>query len=277
MTSDFIINVSESNFEFEVLAYSQQTPVVVDFWAEWCGPCKSLGPTLETLAQQGQGSFRLAKVNVDENPNLAVRYGILSIPAVKAFRDRTVVAEFVGAQPEQRVREFLQSIAPTKGDLALAKGQSLLYSQEAAKAETAFRESLSASPTNSAALLGLAKSLILQGETGESFEILSSFPASRDFNAAQTLTPLIEAMQDLKESKLPEEENPLDPAFKRAIQLILRGNFEAAMAGLIEILRENKQYRDGKPRLILIALFELLGKENPITHQYRNELASVLF
>jgi putative thioredoxin len=277
MTSDFIINVSESNFEFEVLAYSQQTPVVVDFWAEWCGPCKSLGPTLETLAQQGQGSFRLAKVNVDENPNLAVRYGILSIPAVKAFRDRTVVAEFVGAQPEQRVREFLQSIAPTKGDLALAKGQSLLYSQEAAKAETAFRESLSASPTNSAALLGLAKSLILQGETGESFEILSSFPASRDFNAAQTLTPLIEAMQDLKESKLPEEENPLDPAFKRAIQLILRGNFEAAMDGLIEILRENKQYRDGKPRLILIALFELLGKENPITHQYRNELASVLF
>jgi putative thioredoxin len=277
MTSDFIINVSESNFEFEVLAYSQQTPVVVDFWAEWCGPCKSLGPTLETLAQQGQGSFRLAKVNVDENPNLAVRYGILSIPAVKAFRDRTVVAEFVGAQPEQRVREFLHSIAPTKGDLALAKGQSLLYSQEAAKAETAFRESLSASPTNSAALLGLAKSLILQGETGESFEILSSFPASRDFNAAQTLTPLIEAMQDLKESKLPEEENPLDPAFKRAIQLILRGNFEAAMDGLIEILRENKQYRDGKPRLILIALFELLGKENPITHQYRNELASVLF
>jgi putative thioredoxin len=277
MTSDFIINVSESNFEYEVLAFSQQIPVVVDFWAEWCGPCKTLGPALENLAQQGQGSFRLAKVDVDENPNLAVRYGILSIPAVKAFRDGAIVAEFIGIQPEPRLREFLHSIAPTKGDLALEKGKSLLLSQEAALAETAFRESLASSPTNTAAVLGLVKSLILQGKTGESFELISSFPASRDFKAAQSLFPLVEALQDLNDGLLPEEDDPLDSSFKRAITLIKRGNYEAAMDGLIEILRENRHYRSGKARLVLIAVFELLGEENPITRQYRNELASVLF
>ena len=103
MTSDFIVNVSEADFEYEVLAFSQQVPVVVDFWAEWCGPCRTLGPMLESMAQEAQGSFRLAKVNVDENPNLALRYGIHSIPAVKAFRHGTMVAEFAGVQPEPRL------------------------------------------------------------------------------------------------------------------------------------------------------------------------------
>ncbi len=277
MASDFIVNVTEVDFEVEVLAYSQQAPVVVDFWAEWCAPCKMLGPLLERLAQEGQGSFRLAKVNVDENPNLALRYGVHSIPAVKAFRDGKIVSEFAGIQPEPRLREFLRSIAPSKNDLALEKGQSLLVMQQAQKAEKTFREVLAESPQNPTALLGLAKSLLYQGKFEESYSILEHFPTSREYNSSQTLLPLAKSLHDLQQNRLPNDGEPLDPAFHRAIRLIERGNIEAAMDGLLDILREDKRYRDGKARAIMVALLELLGDANPITRLYRAELASVLF
>jgi putative thioredoxin len=276
MASDFIKNVSEADFEYEVLAYSQQAPVVVDFWAEWCVPCRTLGPLLEHLAQEGQGSFRLAKVNVDDNPNLALRYGIHGIPAVKAFREGKMVAEFAGVQPEPRLREFLRALAPTKSDLALEKGNSLLFMRQPSQAETTFRAVLKELPDNTIAQLGLAKSLLLQGVSQESNQILKRFPASREYNASQSLLPLAIALSDLDAERL-KEQDPLDPAYNRAIRLIKRGNIEAAMDGLLDILRENKHYADGQARRILVALFELLGEENSLTRQYRAELASVLF
>jgi len=276
MASDFIINVSEADFEYEVLAYSQQAPVVVDFWAEWCAPCRTLGPLLERLAQEGQGSFRLAKVNVDDNPNLALRYGVHGIPAVKAFRDGKMVAEFTGVQPEPRLREFLRALAPSKSDLALEKGHSLLAMRQSLQAETAFRAVIKEFPENPVAQLGLAKSLLLQGESQESSQILSRFPASREYTAAQTLLPLSLALSDLDQNHL-KDDDPLDPAFNQALRLVKRGNIEAAMDGLLDILRENKHYADGRARLTLVALLELLGENNPVTRQYRAELASVLF
>jgi putative thioredoxin len=276
MASDFIINVSEADFEYEVLAYSQQAPVVVDFWAEWCAPCRTLGPLLERLAQEGQGSFRLAKVNVDDNPNLALRYGVHGIPAVKAFRDGKMVAEFSGVQPEPRLREFLRALAPSKSDLALEKGHSLLTMRQSLQAETAFRAVIKEFPENPVAQLGLAKSLLLQGESQESSQILSRFPASREYTAAQTLLPLSLALSDLDQNHL-KDDDPLDPAFNQALRLVKRGNIEAAMDGLLDILRENKHYADGRARLTLVALLELLGENNPVTRQYRAELASVLF
>jgi putative thioredoxin len=277
MASDYIINVSEADFEFEVLAYSQQIPVVVDFWAEWCAPCRMLGPMLERLAQEGQGSFRLAKVNVDENSNLALRYGVHSIPAVKAFREGKMVAEFVGVQPEPRLREFLRSLAPSKSDLAIEKGFSLLAMQQARQSELTFRAILQEAPENTAAQLGLAKSLLMQGNGHESHEILRRFPSSREYSAAQTLLPLARELDLLEDERALVDTDPLDPAFRRALKLVSRGNIEAAMDGLLDILRENKRYRDGQARLIMVALLELLGEGSPIARQYRAELASVLF
>jgi len=277
MASDFIVDVSESDFEYQVLAYSQQVPVVVDFWAEWCAPCKMLGPMLEKLAKEGQGSFRLARVNVDENPNLALRYAVHNIPAVKAFRESKMVAEFAGVQPEPRLREFLRSIAPSPSDLELEKGLSLLTSQQSEEAEKAFRQVLQTTPESSAALLGLAKSLLLQGKIQESHTLLVKFPASREYSSAQTLLPLSRALVKIEKGETFDSEEPLDPAFYNALRLERRGNIEAAMDGFLDILREDKHYRDGEAQRVMVAILELLGDNNPVARQYRGELASILF
>jgi len=112
MTDEFIIDANEINFEYEVIAFSRNVPVLVDFWAEWCQPCRLLSPVLERLVKEASGSLRLARVNIDENPNLALQFNVRSIPTVKAFVDGRVAAEFVGNQPEARLREFINKLAP---------------------------------------------------------------------------------------------------------------------------------------------------------------------
>lgn len=276
MASDFIIEVSETDFEYQVLAYSQQIPVLVDFWAEWCIPCRTLGPVLEKLAEEANGAFRLAKLNVDNNQNLAMRYNVRSIPAVKAFRDGRVIAEFSGAQPEPKVRDFLKKIAPSDVELALEKANSLMHLEQWKSAEAAYREVLNKMPNQGEAVLGLAKSLLLQGRTVAALEILESFPPSREFNDAQTLMPLAVALDQEQNGEL-WSDNPLDAAYYRSLNLISRGNYPAAMDGLLDILREDKKYRNDEARQVFVGLLELLGESNPLTKQYRQELSLVLF
>lgn len=276
MASHNIINVSEGDFEYQVLAYSQQMPVVVDFWAEWCIPCRTLGPMLEKLVQEADGAFRLAKVDVDANPNLANQYKVHSIPSVKAFRDGKVVSEFTGLIPEPRLRDFIRSIVPNELDLALEKSDSLYQLKQWRSAEKAYRSILEKNPEHPAARLGLAKSLLIQGESDEALSILQNFPPSREYNTAQGLLPLANALYRLNNGK-PSTEDALDAAFNRAIHLIERGNLPAALDGLLDILREDKRYRDGEARKVFLGILELLGNEDPLTHQYRQELSSVLF
>lgn len=275
--SDHISEVDESSFEPEVLLRSHEVPVVVDFWAAWCGPCRTLGPLLERLTVEAGGAFRLAKVDVDANPNLAARYGVRGIPAVKGFRGGVVVSEFVGAQPEALVRRFLQNLAPSAESIALERARSLLSTRHWPEAEQAFRALLREEENSPAAALGLIKSLLMQGRGQEAKGLLDRFPSGTEWVEAEKLRPLAEALALVETSSGSLPDAPLEAAYIRAASLIARGNLPAAMDGLMDILRQDKHYRKDSPRQVLLGLFMLLGDEDPLTRQYRDELASTLF
>jgi len=278
--NEHIIDVNETDFEYQVLEYSATAPVVVEFWAGWCIPCRTLGPLLEKLAEEAQGGFRLAKVDVDVNPNLARRFGIRSIPAVKAFRDGQMIAEFTGVRPEPQVRQFLAQLAPDEAALLIEKGDSLLLMEDPLQAEQAYRSALELSPTNEIAALGLARSLLLQGRAHEARLLLHAITQPRLFASAERLAPLVAALEKLENhvlDNLAEGDNPLDTAYARALRLVSRGNLLAALDGLLEILRQDKRYRDGAAHQLILSLLELLGEAHPETRAYRNELAQILF
>jgi putative thioredoxin len=275
--SENILDVSEATFEDDVIMRSHQVPVVVDFWAPWCGPCRMLGPILERLAIEGGGSFVLAKLNVDDNPSLSIRYGVQGIPAVKAFHNGEVVAQFVGAQPEPRVRRFIDNLAPDPAATAVEEASSLLGTRHYADAEQAFSDVLAEDAGNPAAALGLVKSLLMQGKGEQAMEWLDHFPAGTEWAMAEKLKPLASLLVEADDCDEVEHDDPLEAQLHHAAHLIRRGNLPAAMDGLLGVLRQDKGYRDGVPKDALLALFAMLGDQDALTREYREELASVLF
>jgi putative thioredoxin len=276
MAAQNIINVTEANFDYEVIQYSQNLPVVVDFWAEWCVPCKMLDPILRQLANERAGDFRLAKVNVDENQNLAMRFNVRGIPAVKAFRGGNIVAEFTGVQSESKIRKFLEEIIPTSLNLNLDKANSYLESENWDEAEAVFRQVIEERPGHPEALIGLTKALLAQGRGPEARDILNHFPVSSEFQAAKKLKPLSKVLSGL-DNNLPASETAVEATYAHALRLIRIGNLPAAMDGILDVLRTDKDFRQGEAKAVILALFEILGPKNPMTRQYQTELASVLF
>jgi putative thioredoxin len=276
MAAEYIINVNESDFEYEVLAYSQTVPVVVDFWAIWCIPCRVLEPELVRLTNEAKGSFRLARVDVDENPKLAKRYNIRTVPAVKAINQGQVVSEFTGVLPEPRLREFLRHIAPSPTDLQLEKGTSLLKMHKWQQAEETFKKFLEQNPDNPAASLGIIRAYLAQGLGKPVLAILANFPASPEYNTAILLKPLAEAFIHAGENAIVSDD-PLAAAYRNCIKLAIRGNLPAALDGLLDILRQNRRFMDGGVKQVVVSLLEVLGKDDPQTRQYRAELNSIIF
>lgn len=275
--SEYILDVDETGFESQVVGKSFELPVVVDFWAPWCSPCHYLSPILERQAIEAGGSFVLAKVNVDESPNLSIRYGVQGIPAVKAFHEGEVKAEFVGAQPEAMVRKFLASVVPDETEQAVGDAMSLLGTRHYRQAEGAFREVLERDETNADAALGLVESLLMQGDGQQALHILQNFPAGTAWAKAEKYKPLAKLLVEVETAAPDAADDALAARLNQAARLIQRGNLPAAMDGMLEVLREDKQYRGGLPRRIMLALFALLGDDDPMTRKYREEMASVLF
>src|SRR5262245_13148432 len=180
--ADWVFDATEADFQQSVLEQSHQRPVIVDFWAEWCHPCRMLGPVLERLVRERRGQVVLARVNVDQCQRLAGAFGIESIPAVKAIRDGRLILEFEGALPEAQLRAFLDQVVPSEDDKELNRAEAA-EARDPSAAERSYRDLIAREPDNNAARVGLARVLLDQGKTDEVPDILSPIGSEGELGA----------------------------------------------------------------------------------------------
>lgn len=269
-----VFDVTEQTFERDVIARSREVPVVVDFWAPWCGPCRSLGPTLERLAAEAQGTWVLAKLNTDQNQRLAQMFGIQSIPAVKAIKDGKIVEQFVGALPEGQVRAWLKKFVGSPGDDLLTAAQALEASnpQEAA---ARYRLILGDQPDHPTALFNLGRLLLMQGEA-EGVATLKQVPQNEPLYArAQALLPLTEFFALAKSA--PTSASGSAARYVGAARSAQAGDYRTACDDLLTIVTYDRAYGDDAARKALLGLFAVLGDDHPLTTEYRRKLANALF
>ncbi|MEA2159142.1 MAG: putative thioredoxin [Solirubrobacteraceae bacterium] len=251
------MDVSENNFQSAVIERSHALPVVVDFWAEWCGPCRQIGPVLERGAAARAGKLELVKVDVDANQELSRTYRIQSIPAVKAFRNGDVAAEFVGAQPPAAIERFLDSLVPSEADALVAQGD-----------EASLRQAVALEPTRADAAVPLARLLYGRGEIDEALRVLGHVPGSF---AGDGLVARIGLERDAAAGSRPEL-----PDLSAAFSAIDAGDDALALDLLLQALPGSDGARDDIRRVV-VGILDELGVENPLARDARRRLAAALY
>jgi putative thioredoxin len=253
--SNAVFDVAEADFEQRVIERSRELPVVVDFWAEWCGPCRTLGPALERAAQARAGKVELAKLDTDRNQRLAMRYGIRGIPAVKAFRDGTVAEEFTGAIPPPQVEAFFDRVVPSEADELAARGA-------AEQDEAALRRALELDARNAPAKQALGRLLLRRGHAQDALDLLEGSPG--DFLAgglAARAQLMLEGHDELASAFEAWDEGD----HERALEL-----FQEALAAA-----EGPDLRDVLRR-VMVGIFTELGADHPLAREHRRRLATAL-
>jgi putative thioredoxin len=284
-TERYVIDVDERSFRAEVIERSRSVPVVVDFWAPWCGPCRVLGPILEKLATQAAGAWVLAKLNVDNNQRLAQMFGIQGIPAVKAFRGGQVVDEFTGALPEGQVRTWLARLAPPPANPTkqLVEQGAALEATNPAQAVAAYQKAIELEPENHEARFALGRLLIAAGDPAAA-DVLEQIPAGTPFfPRAQSLLALGEFLAEAEGSpaalmdRVDENAGDLDARYALAAHQARGQRYADAVEQLLAIVMRNRAFRDDGARKTLLALFDTLGDEHPLAVDGRKRLANLLF
>jgi putative thioredoxin len=267
------MDATAATFQRDVLEASTTMPVVVDFWAPWCAPCRALGPILEKLEAEYGGRFRLVKVNLDENPDLAAAFNVRSIPDVMAFRDGRPVAHFLGAQPESQVRAFIDGLLPSASEVERLKG-----------GEASLRKALEFDPKNDAARLDLAELLVEQRKSDEAERLLdqvqdnAALDARRDaLRAAAGFARGGGESESALQARLAVNPDDLEARYALAQRHAAARRYREAMDELLAIVRRDKNWRDGEARKQLVNLFTLAADEPELVSEYRRKLATALY
>ncbi len=261
-TSTNVVEVTDQTFEEIVVQGSKERPVVVDMWAEWCGPCRQLTPTLEKVADERQGAFLLAKLDTDANQMTASAFGVQSIPTVIAFKDGAPVTGFVGAYPEPEVNKFIDSILPTEADKKAEEARSVEESGDLENAEERYRQVLEEDPDNREAAIGLARILVERGELDEAERLVGKHRPDPD--AEKILATIVVRRWANVDG---------DDTLTQAKRLVASGDVIGGLAGMLQAIAEDRD----AARDAMITVFAAVGDEDPLVQEYRRLLSAALF
>jgi putative thioredoxin len=285
----YIYDISgTADFDQRVVEASFEAPVLVDFWADWCAPCKALMPVLTQIAESYRGELLLAKVNCDVEQDVVMRFGVRSLPTVVLFKDGQPVDGFAGAQPESAIRAMLQPhVAEPAAESAdpLETAQALFDEGRTADAETVLKQLLSEDNENAAALILYARCLAERGELKDAQAVLNAVKGDEHKQALAGARAQLTFLQQAGE--LPDaatltsrlQQNPADDeaCYQLAVQQLSRQQYEIALGGLLDLFVRNRTYADGLPHKTLLQVFDLLGSDHPLVTQYRRKLYQALY
>ena len=283
--SPYVVEINENNWQQAVVEQSRRVPVLVDFWASWCQPCQMLMPVLARLAEEYRGKFILAKVNTEEQQNLAAQFGIRSIPTVKLFKEGQPVDEFAGALPESEIRRFLDRHIPRESDARVEEARTLLLQGDAGGALKILEAARAEDPDNPNVEVALAQAKAAAGEVEAALEILERLPLeAREKPEVERLKGMLhfEALA----SGAPDEatlaarleQNADDHEARRllAARKVLAEEYEGALELLLELMRRDRSFGDDAARKDMVALFDLLGGD-PLVPRYRSRMMNLLY
>ncbi len=276
-----VLEVTDETFAEAVIDESNNRPVVVDFWAEWCGPCRVLSPIIEAVAAEFGDDVLLAKLDTDRNPQTSATYGIQAIPSVKAFVDGEVANEFAGALPEEHVRAFFAQLVTTPSEMAAAEAEEMAASGDLAGAEARYNEMLEEDAENADALTGLAAILLERDDREGADELLERAGSDRRAKALRHHM-FLEEFAGKHDAPALEEEARLDPTDPRAryrwgVMLAAYGRYEEALDELLESVRLDRRFADDAARKAVLAVFDILGLESTLVREYQRRLTQLLF